>query len=141
MRTIQTTAILAALLLAGCAPRVQQTVAGDDSSTERVSQKTTFSLDKDDALLDKGREAAASGDFATAESAYDELYRSTSAKAEKRAQALFLRGSVQSNLLNPDRDPDAALASYQAVVDEFPTSEWRDDAEHAIASLRGTRGN
>lgn len=136
-------ATLAAALLLGtaCAARVEQRVEGDGSSSERVTQSTSFSLNKDDALLDQGRQAVAAGDYARAESAFDTLYRNTGAKAEKRAQALFLRGSVQANVLNPKRDTAAALASYEKLIAEFPKSEWRDDAEQAMTSLRRSKGN
>lgn len=136
-------AALAAALWLGtaCAARIEQRVEGDDSSSERVTQSTSFSLNKDDALLDQGRQAVAAGDYARAESAFDTVYRNSGAKAEKRAQALFLRGSVQANVLNPKRDVPGALACYEKLIAEFPKSEWRDDAEQALASLRRTPGN
>lgn len=138
---IQTMLAAACVLAAACAARVDQRVEGDDASTARVSQSTSFSLNKDDALLDEARQAAAAGDYAGAESAYDTVYRNPGAKDDQRAKALFLRGSVQANLLNPKRDVAAALASYETLVAEFPKSEWRDDAEQAIASLRRTQNN
>jgi outer membrane protein assembly factor BamD (BamD/ComL family) len=136
---IQTTLAAVCALGTACAGHVDQRVEGDDSSSERVTQSTSFSLSKDDALMDEARQAAAAGDYARAESAYDTVYRNAGAKAEKRAQALFLRGSVQANVLNPKRDVAAALASYEALVAEFPKSEWRDDAEQAMTSLRRTQ--
>jgi len=136
-------ATLAAALLLGtaCAARVEQRVEGDSASSERVTQSTSFSLNKDEALLEQGRQAVAAGEYARAESAFDTVYRNPGAKAEKRAQALFLRGSVQANVLNPKRDTAAALVSYEKLIAEFPQSEWRDDAEQATTSLRRSKDN
>lgn len=136
VKWIQTILAAACVLGTACAAHVEQRVQGDDSSSQQVTQSTSFSLSKDDALLDQARQAAAAGDYARAESTYDTLYRNTGAKAEKRAQALFLRGSVQANVLNPKRDVAAAIGSYEKLVAEFPKSEWRDDAEQALTSLR-----
>ena len=129
-------AALAALgLLAGCATQSEQTRRATDQNDPGSSVSVTF-VSQDKAALDRGSQAILQGDYDGAAKTFESVYRNPSAKPDYRAHALYLLGTVQANALNPKRDPATALITFQKVVDEYPKSTWRRDAEDAMRTLR-----
>jgi hypothetical protein len=129
--------VAAALLTAaGCSGEVRTTSQGDDLSSQRTTTSATLHTSKDDVLLEEGRKAAAIGAYTTAADRFTTVYQHLDAGAERRADALYHLGLVQSNLLNTKRDTQQAVATFRKLLDEFPKSKWRDDAEQALASLQ-----
>ena len=80
-------------------------------------------------------------EYAKAAEAYLSVYRSSSAKAEYREQALLGLGIVYADLLNPDRDYARALQYLETLSAEFPESPLRERAEQKARDVRKLQGN
>jgi hypothetical protein len=119
----------------GCFGVPQTRVEGETPDERRSSTKVNLSLDADEGRLERGRDAAARGEYATALGLFDAVSRNASAKPELRAQALYQAALVQSNALNPRRDTAQAAATARKLVADFPDSEWRDEAQQLIDTL------
>lgn len=122
-------------LVSGCA-------LGRTSTTEREtalgqSQSTSFGVHGSsvDAALARGRQAVMDGRFEEATATFSEVVETTSASDEQRAEALFELGRVHTSVLNPKRDMDSARVCYQRVIDEYPDSKLRPDAEKNLQRL------
>jgi outer membrane protein assembly factor BamD (BamD/ComL family) len=127
--------LVLAAVTAGCATGSQQTTEGDRPEDRETT--TTVQLHTNDAeiRLTAGRDAASRGDYSRALSEFRTVYRNQFAKPEQRAQALYQIALVQSNALYLQRDNQAAVATLRKLLDEFPDSEWRDEAEQMLFSL------
>ncbi len=126
----------AGLAVSGCSGEVRTTSQGDDLSSQRTTTAATLHTNKDDVLLEQGRKAASVGEYATAAGRFEAVYQHLDAGPERRANALYHLGLVQSNLLNTKRDSQQAMATFRKLLDEFPKSDKRDATEQAIAGLQ-----
>ncbi len=59
------------------------------------------------------------------------------ARPEYKAEALMGMGQVHANVLDMKRDPEKALAAYRQLVDDYPESKLRQQAEREIQALEG----
>jgi len=122
-------------IAAGCATPDRRVVEADRIEERTSTAKVNLHLDPDVGHLELGRAAASEGNFTTALEEFGTVYRHTSGEPELRAQALYQTALVQSNALNARRDLAAAEATARKLIEEFPKSEWRDDAEKLLATL------
>jgi outer membrane protein assembly factor BamD (BamD/ComL family) len=135
LAVLVTTAL--ALAFCGCAGKVETRRDPDQPEDQKeISTNATFRGSSSAALLDQGRQALSLGQYDRALEAFRSVSTDAGAKAEHRADALFGVGQVYSNVLNPKRDVDKALAAYQQIVADYPDSPRRAEAEQAITSLR-----
>jgi TolA-binding protein len=137
MRSVTPVAVLVAAILNGCS--VGGTTHREQIDDEGGSYGTSLSLsgNPDQAMLERGKQAVMESRFDDAASLFRELADKPSAKAEYREAALFELGEVHANVLNPNRDPVAALEIFRRFVDAYPDSKRADRAREHIAVLKG----
>jgi outer membrane protein assembly factor BamD (BamD/ComL family) len=75
-------------------------------------------------------------DFEAAIAIYRNLYQ-TSTSDEDKARALLEWAHAERSPFNPDRDPDAAKARLELLVETYPDSEF---AVEAVEELDGMGG-
>jgi tetratricopeptide (TPR) repeat protein len=88
------------------------------------------------ASIDRARQYVIEGRFDEAVAVLTRVYENQKADAKYRAQALFELGQTHSHLLNPRRDEDKALLYFEKLVEEYPESELRTEAEKKIERMR-----
>ncbi len=123
------------LAAAGCS--VGGTAHTEQVTSTRSSSGASVSLHRDpaEAALERGRQAVMESRFKDAEEAFRGVYETSGDKPEARAQALYELGELSLNLLNPARDRDRALGYFRTLVQKFPESSKREDAEAQIKAL------
>ncbi len=129
--------ISAALLaIAGCS--LGRVTSSERTTPESSTSSVSMSLHKDEheAALGRGKEAALAGRFDEAAGIFERVAADRSAKSELREQALLQLGSVFTNVLNPTRDEKRARGYYQALLDDFPESKLRTEAQQRIDELQ-----
>lgn len=135
MRDLAILIFLASVSLIGCAgsSRTQTTETDDGTSIS-----TGFSLhgSQDAALIDRGKQAVRNGDYLGAAEAFRAVAESGTASSQLRAEALLRLGQVHADPMNPGKDPEKAVSVFQRLVEEFPDSELRNEAEQRLARLR-----
>jgi outer membrane protein assembly factor BamD (BamD/ComL family) len=131
LRLIVVLASVAASLFLGCAGRTTE-----KSGPDRYSRSTSVSTDRNQALLEQGRQARADGRWGEALDHFREVSENDGAKAEQRQQAFYELGLAYSDLLNPSKDFDQAIGSLTRLVSEYPDSPLRRKAEDQIARIR-----
>lgn len=119
----------------GCASSTQRTVEGDRPEDRSTTTEVKWHANAEEVRLAAGREAASRGEFARALTEFRTVYRNLFAEPDQRAQALYQTALVQSNALYRRHDTQQAVETLQKLLDEFPQSEWRDDAEQLLFSL------
>jgi hypothetical protein len=135
IRNVLALAVALAAAASGCATGIQQTTEGDRPEDRETTTTVRLHTSDADVRLAAGRDAASHGDFALALSEFRAVYRNQFATREQRAQALYQIALVQTNALYLKRDDQAAVATLRKLLDEFPDSEWRDEAEQMLFSL------
>jgi len=128
------TALVAALSVS-CAARMETR-----SDVDQHSYSTSVSIlgSRSEALLEQGRQAVSEGRFADGIAIFQSVYDLQDAKPEHREDALLALAQAQANVLNPNRDPQKALALYRKLLDEFPDTKQRYEVEQAMAALEKT---
>lgn len=130
-------ALLLPVLLAACSLGRTTRTSTETSETRSTGSSISLHGDPAEALLERGKQLAMDGDWNAAAEAFEEVTRNAAAKPEHRAAALFKLGDLHSNVLNPGRNYEVALAWYGRVVSEFPESEEAPKAQEAMEALRG----
>jgi hypothetical protein len=77
--------------------------------------------------MEEARKLAASRDFDGAIRIYESLYQSDPSE-EIRARALLHWAEAEHSPFNPDRDPDAAQARLELLLEDYPDSEVAAEA-------------
>jgi outer membrane protein assembly factor BamD (BamD/ComL family) len=108
---------------------------------ETRSMETTLITNPHEAKLERGRQAAAKGDFDLAIQHYLAVYRDGDAKPEYKERALLRLGGAHSDLLNPKKDYQKALKYLEDLVSTYPTSKLRKDAEERIEVIKKLLGD
>ena len=105
---------------------------------ERDSQGVSVSLASSphEVALTRARQAARDGKWDDAAQQFRRLADTVEAGPEMRTAALMDLGSLHRNVLNPTRDPELAAQSYERLIEEFPDSPLRADAEAELERLR-----
>lgn len=130
-------AVALALACCACAGKVETRRDPNSREDEQIiSTNATYHASSAAAQLEQGRQALSLGQYDRALEAFQSVSTDAGAKAEHRADGLFGMGQVYSNVLNPKRDVDKALAAYQQLLADYPDSPRRAETEQAIASLR-----
>jgi len=139
--TISTCALLlVASALLGCAGKVETRRDPDRREDEQeITTQATYHASSAAAQLEQGRQALSLGQYDQALTAFRAVSTDADAKSEQRADALFGQGQVWSNVLNPKRDVDKALAAYQQLLADYPDSPRRQETEQAIAGLQAAK--
>jgi outer membrane protein assembly factor BamD (BamD/ComL family) len=122
---------VAAAIVSGCAGRTTE-----KSGPDQYSRSTSVTTDRNQALLEQGRQARADGRWGEAFEDFRGVAENTDAKPEYRQQALYELGLAYSDLLNPSKDFDQAIGSLTRLVSEYPDSPLRGKAEDQIARIR-----
>jgi hypothetical protein len=125
-----------ALSGSSCATRSESRT---DVDQHEYTTSVTIVANRAVATLQRGREAVSEGRFADGIAAFEAAYAMPEAKAEQREQALLALAQVHSNMLNPSRNPQKALAYYQQLLSEFPETKQRYEVERAMAELETKR--
>ncbi len=134
--------VMLAVLLAGlvltCSCSLGRRTATQGATSEGYSSSASvsFHTEEDEAALEHGKQAAVDGKYEEAVTVLTRLYNNRSARAEFRASALLQLGSVFTNVLNPRRDEERAYDYFRKLVEEFPDSEHRAEAEIRMERLR-----
>lgn len=130
-----TFALVALLVAAGCS--IGRTTRTETTTEGGFSTGASLSLHDDpaEAALERARDLARNGRYEEAAESFRRLYEDRDAKEEHRAAALFGLGETYSNVLNPDRDPARAREAFRRVVDEFPESDRKREAETRLQRL------
>jgi outer membrane protein assembly factor BamD (BamD/ComL family) len=103
--------------------------------------ETTLITNPHEAELERGRQAAAAGDFDLAIEHYLDVYRDGDAKPEHKERALLRLGGAHSDLLNPKKNYEKALQYLEELVSAYPKSELRKDAEERIEVIKKLLGD
>ncbi len=127
---------LAALLLTSCASTMSQQADEEGSST-------SFELhgSKAEAQISQARQLRVDGKYDEAADLLLGVYRSPSTESKYREEALLELSNVHSYLLNPDRDYDVALGYLETLLEEFPETELRKEAEQQIEHVNELKAN
>ena len=137
--------LLALLLLAsipGCGtrPRVERTMGEDPiEGGETYSQSVSFEADDAEAALRDAAALVRQREFGPAIIIHQRLYRDQAQPESIRARALLRWAEAEGHLLNPDRNVDAAIARVELMLEEFPDSELRFEAEDTLERLGSFR--
>jgi len=123
--------LLAALLLTSCA-------STSTTTREEDGTNTSFSFHGSGAEKDiaQARQLRVDGQYAEAASLLLGVYKSPANESKFREEALLELSQVESYLLNPSRDYDKALGYLEQLLEEFPETEYRDEAEDQIKHLK-----
>ena len=120
---------LAALSCVGPA-RVREQPGGEGYSSE-----ATIHGSNDEARLARAKQLVRDGRYAEAVREFRSVYEKGGAKSADRQEALFQLGVVYSDLLNPHRNPETAIAHFKNLLREFPGTSYGKDAQERIANL------
>jgi tetratricopeptide (TPR) repeat protein len=101
-----------------------------------IESSVTLHGSEEEAWLDRGRQMRAETAFDEAADLFRQVYELPSADQEHRAAALLELGLVHSDLLNPKKDHELALEYLRKLVDTYPDSEYREEAEQKIADIQ-----
>jgi len=133
-------AILALLFLAlGCGNRVDVETRTDpygEDGEPSYSRSATVSDEND---FERAERLVREGDHAGAITIYRDLYRRAPSKDDK-ALALYEWARVEGNLLNPDRNLDAAIARMELLLNEFPDAAVAFRAREELNRMRTFQG-
>ena len=128
----------ALVLLTGCDRRgsIDTRYERDDLSGEEThSRSISFEADGAETLLRDAAFLVSAGDFEAATTVLRDVYRDASVDEDFRAKALLEWAEVEAHMLNPDRDPSAAQARLELLVETFPNADCRFEAEAALERL------
>ena len=128
--------LLPLLLLLACGNRVDVEERLDPSHDLEGETDTSRSVTlRGEDALQRAERLAREGDYQAAVDAYRNLYRNAS-RSSTRALALYEWARVEGNLLNPDRDVDAAIARLELLLEEFPDAEVAFRAQEELRRLQ-----
>lgn len=139
IRTISFLILL--LLVAACGNRVDVETRTDpygDPETGEPTYSQSATLRTEDAL-ERADRLQREGDFAGAIAVYRDVYR-RDASSDDRATALYQWARAEGNLLNPDRDIDAAIARLELLLEQFPDATIAFRAREELTRLRTFQG-
>jgi len=123
--------ILATLFLTSCA-------STSSTTREEDGTNTSFSFHGSGAEADiaKARQLRVDGQYNEAATLLLSVYKSPANESQFREEALFEVSQVHSYLLNSAKDYDKALGYLEQLLDEFPETEFRDEAEEQIKHIK-----
>lgn len=122
--------LLALLLLSSCA-------STSTTTREEDGTNTSFSFHGSGAEKDiaQARQLRVDGQYAEAATVLLGVYKSPNNESKFREEALLELSQVEAYLLNPSRDYDKALGYLEQLLEEFPDTEYRDEAEEQIKHI------
>lgn len=123
----------------GCGNRVDVETRTDpygEDGEPSHSRSATLSSEDD---LERAERLVREGDHAGAIAIYRKIYRSAPSSDDK-ALALYEWARAEGNLLNPDRDIDAAIARMELLLNEFPNAAVAFRAREELNRLRTFQG-
>jgi tetratricopeptide (TPR) repeat protein len=136
-----TALLVAAMAVVSCgSPYMQpsRTVEEGPRGPETVDRGIILSPGAESQLR-HGALLSSEGKFEEAARAYLRVYENPSHEAKHREEALLRLGGIYSNVLNTGKDYDKALHYLQKLLDEFPESRLREEAEEKIETIREMR--
>jgi hypothetical protein len=119
-----------ALLIGGCGWSATVEESSDPYSDEQDYSRSVSFSGQD--RMEEARKLAASRDFDGAIRIFESLYRNDPSE-EIRARALLHWAEAEHSPFNPDRDPDAAEARLELLLENYPDSEVAAEASTTLA--------
>ena len=125
------------VLLGACVGRTTHTqVTTDEESSYGSSISVHGSSAK--AMLERGKQHVLEGRFTSAIASFRQAATDPDAESAIRAEALFELGEAHANLLNPARDAAKAAESFRKLIEEYPDSEFAEEAARYLERLEGS---
>jgi outer membrane protein assembly factor BamD (BamD/ComL family) len=134
MENVRVLVLLAILLLlAACGLSASVSEESDPYRSDGETYSRSVSFGGQD-RFEEAQELVMARDFSGAIAIYRNLYQ-TSPDNEVKARALLEWAHAEHSPFNPDRDPGAAEARLQLLLEDYPDSEVAPEAADDLAAM------
>jgi tetratricopeptide (TPR) repeat protein len=123
-------------MLASCSIGRQTNTATESAKGSTYSHTLSLHGNPGRARLERGKELLGQGDFDGAIALLAVAADDQEAAPEIRAEALFELGRAHADLLNPQKDPEKAMAAWERLQEEYPDSPFAAKAGERMKELQ-----